>query len=197
MCITYIKYLSRRRFFFLTTEEFGCRIWVIGKSWQKLAKNCKFRMDIGMFIGRFERNVNKDGRVSIPSKMRQVIEVEYDLEKLYLFLIPGNTIGLFPEEEFKKLAAEWFDNPEGATLREKMALQRLGGSAEDCKVDGSGRIVIPPLMRQEARIGHEALMVGATTHIEIWDPERFDWQDAQDQLAFERITQRPVLPDVG
>ena len=147
-----------------------------------------------MFIGRFERNVNKDGRVSIPSKMRQVIEEEYDLEKLYLFLIPGNTIGLFPEEEFKKLAAEWFDNPEGATLREKMALQRLGGSAEDCKVDGSGRIVIPPLMRQEAQIDHEVLIVGSLGHIEIWDPKRYEWQEKQDQLGFEKFKQRFVLP---
>ena len=150
-----------------------------------------------MFTGRFERSVNKDGRVSIPSKMRETIGEEYDLDKLYLFLIPGVTIGLFPAEEFKKLTAAWFSDPEGATLRETMALQRRAGSAEECKVDGSGRIVISPLMRGEAGIRHEALMVGAATHVEIWDPQRYEWQTEQDLFGFEKFKQRSVLPDVG
>lgn len=149
-----------------------------------------------MFTGQVKRSVNKDGRVSIPSKMRETIREEYDLNKLYLFMIPGVTIGLFPEEEFKKLVATWFSNPEGATLRETMALQRRGGSAEHCKVDGSGRIVIPPLMRQEAQIDHEVLIVGSLSHIEIWDPKRYDWQEKQDQLGFEKFKQRSASSSV-
>ena len=160
-------------------------------------KNCEFGMGIEMFTGQVKRSVNKDGRVSIPSKMRETIREEYDLNKLYLFLIPGVTIGLFPEEEFKKLAATWFSNPEGATLRETMALQRRGGSAEHCKVDGSGRIVISPLMRQEGRIGHEVVIVGSLSHIEIWDPELYEYQEKQDQLGYEKFKQRSVLPGVG
>ena len=126
----------------------------IGKSWQISAKICRFGMGSGMFIGKVKRSVNKDGRVSIPSKMRETIEEEYDPKKLYLVLMPGNVVCLYPDDEFKKIAATWFSNPEGATLRETMALKRIGGSAEQCKVDGSGRIVISPLMRQEAQIDH-------------------------------------------
>ena len=153
--------------------------------------------DAGMFIGRAKHTVTKDGRVSIPSKMREAIKKQYDPNELYLVLLPGNVVCLYPDEEFQKLTASWFNNPQGATLSEIMMLERIGGNTEPCKLDGSGRIVIPPLMRQEARITDEVLVIGALTHIEIWDPGLWEWNQKQTQAGLDRFKAWPTQPGIG
>jgi len=155
-----------------------------------------------MFTGRVKRKINKDGRVSIPSQMRETVNEEYERDKLYLLLMPGSLTGklicLYPDREFKKLATDWFSsNSTSISLSEKLSLQRIGGAAEECKVDGSGRIVISPLMRQEAGIQHEVLVVGSIDHIEIWDPKLFEYQQKQDSSVLENLKAQPALPGVA
>jgi MraZ protein len=149
-----------------------------------------------MFVGKAKHTVNKDGRVSIPSKMRDVIKKKYDPEDLYLILMPGDTICLFPGEEFEDLTKR-LDNPQGASLDEIMDLERICADAEPCKLDGSGRIVIPPLMRQDAGIDQEVLVVGARKHIEIWDPKRWEWNRSQSRSGLEKLKAWPAQSGVS
>jgi MraZ protein len=143
-----------------------------------------------MFVGKAKHTVNKDGRVSIPSKMRDVIKKKYDSDDLYLTLI-GNIICLYPEKEFEKLT-ERLDNPQGSPLSDILEMERVCADAELCKLDGSGRIVIPPLMREEAHVDQEVLVVGARSHIEIWDPNRWEWNRNQARSGLDRLKAWPA-----
>jgi MraZ protein len=149
-----------------------------------------------MFVGKAKHTINKDGRVSIPSKMRDVIKKNYESEDLYLILMPRNTICIYPEEEFDRLFAGMY-NPEGGSLSEIMNVQRLCGEAESCRLDGSGRIVIPPEMRVKAKISSEVLVVGTGTHIEIWDPPRWDFNQDRIQEELEKMSILSAQSRVG
>jgi len=149
-----------------------------------------------MFVGKASHTVNKDGRVSIPSKMRDVIKKKYDAEDLYLILMPGNLLCLYPGQEFEKLTGR-LDNPNGASLDEIMELERICGDAEPCKLDGSGRIVIPPEMRKEAEIDQEVLLIGSRTHIEIWDPQHWEWYRGRSRSGLEKLKTWPAQSSVG
>lgn len=146
-----------------------------------------------MFVGKAEHTVNKDGRVSIPSKMRDVIKKKYDPEDLYLVLMQGNIICIYPSVEFEKLTAALLDNPERTSLQERMQIERLCAEAEPCKLDGSGRIIIPPLMRETAGIDQEVLVVGAMTHIEIWEKRLWYFSHGQAQAGLERLKVSSVV----
>lgn len=148
-----------------------------------------------MFVGKAVHTVNKDGRVSIPSKMRDVIKKKYDADDLYLILMPGNIICLYPGEEFEELTAR-LDNPQGAPLSEIMEMERVCSDAEPCKLDGSGRIIIPPAMRQDAGIDQEVLVIGARSHIEIWNPDHWSWSRRQSRSGLERLKAWPAQPGV-
>ncbi len=144
-----------------------------------------------MFVGRSSHKLNKDGRLSIPAKMRDLIEKKYDPEELYLVLMPGNVLCLYPSEEFKDLTAR-FSNPQGAPLSEIMEMERVCANAELCKVDGSGRVVIPPEMKQNAKIIQDVLVIGAMSHIEIWDPTRWDWHQEQSKSGMDKLMVGPA-----
>jgi DNA-binding transcriptional regulator/RsmH inhibitor MraZ len=49
--------------------------------------------------------------------------------------------------------------------------RRAFGFVQGAAVDARGRAVLPELMCRRARIGGQALLVGAGTTFELWDPE--------------------------
>ena len=149
-----------------------------------------------MFVGKAKHTVNKDGRVSIPSKMREVIKKKYDPDDLYLILMPGNVVCLYPGKKFEELA-EQLSNPPGSQLSEVLLTQRIFARAENCKLDGSGRIVIPLEMRVEAQIDQEVLVIGCVDHMEMWNESLWEFSQRQSQSGLERLKTWSSQPGIS
>lgn len=124
-----------------------------------------------VFRGRAEHTVDAKGRTSLPARFRDVLAGTGD-PRIVL------TVGLEPclvaypmtewlafEERFAKLPQ--FD-PDVARLR-----RLLIGNAVECEVDRVGRILVPSLLRDHARIDRDVVWVGGVRNLELWARERF------------------------
>ncbi|MGB9598157.1 MAG: division/cell wall cluster transcriptional repressor MraZ [Candidatus Poribacteria bacterium] len=136
-----------------------------------------------MLVGRSIHTLGKDGRVSIPSKMRETLIDEYGSDDLYMVLLPTDILCLYPVKEFEKLAERLEQATENRTGEimdgiKKSAL--ICSYAINCKIDGSGRILIPSDMREAVQIKQEILVIGAKNHIQLWDPDL--WQREKKRL---------------
>ncbi len=59
-------------------------------------------------------------------------------------------------------------------------LQRLMvGNATDLELDGHGRILLPPNLREFAELKRDAMLIGQGTKFELWDEER--WNKRRDE----------------
>src|ERR1700686_3438880 len=59
-------------------------------------------------------------------------------------------------------------------------LQRLlVGHADDVELDGTGRILVSPALRQYAGLDHRAVLVGQGNKFELWDETRWLEQTAR------------------
>jgi MraZ protein len=128
-----------------------------------------------MFVGKSIHTLSKDGRISIPSKMRDIFINKYDSDELYMALmpVPRDVLCLFPATEFEKL----LESVEslGDMMENMQQAADLCSAAEPCKIDGSGRILIPAEMKEAAGIAQEVLVIGARNHIQLWNPELWDY----------------------
>jgi len=122
-----------------------------------------------MFVGKSKQSVGRDGRMHIPSKMRDIIRAKYDEEDMYVVMMPGNTICIYPGKEFTKVI-DRLENPQEASITDTLCIERICAEAEPCKLDRYGRITVPSMMLEKAGIKYDILVIGALTHIEIWDP---------------------------
>jgi len=128
-----------------------------------------------MFVGQSKHTITKDGRLSLPSKMRDVIGKKYDTDEVYIVLLPENILCIYPESEFEKMVEE-LTKQLGSSLGSSTQLKReICSNADQSKIDSSGRIVIPQEMRDAAEIDQDVLVLGTEDHIELWNPERWKY----------------------
>jgi len=114
------------------------------------------------------------GRISIPVKIRELLNVAYD-GKLILscgFFEKMPHILIVPLKEWERFESRppmdsILDHDEGSFL---MRLRTIG-SCEEVKIDEHGRIVLPDFMREYANLGKELVLVGLGNYMAIFSPD--------------------------
>ena len=66
-------------------------------------------------------------------------------------------------------------------------VRRFISGAEKCEFDSQGRVLIPPLLREEAHIDQEVILAGMLDTFEIWDKEAWVQQLEEDKQNEQKI----------
>lgn len=120
-----------------------------------------------MFRGSFEHTVDVKGRVSVPSKFRDIIADRYD-GRLVLAMDFDRCLTVYPLEEWEKLEEKIKTLP--MMQKEVKEFARFFfSSASECDLDKQGRILIPAAHREHANIAKNVMLVGIIDKIEVWD----------------------------
>lgn len=143
-----------------------------------------------MFRGQFEHALDPKGRVSIPSHFRDVLG---NLEEKCLIVTasPDRYLIAYPAAEWSQLeqrvrAQSHFDPHVESFKRLYLA------SAMECSLDKQGRILLPPLLREQGGIVRDIVFAGMGETIQIWDralwhevvdKDRSNWQAIKQTLA--------------
>jgi len=145
-----------------------------------------------MFRGRFEHAVDNKGRLSIPSKFREILSTNFD-ERLIITNFDG-CLWAFPSAEWQKIEEKVASLPQLQDVVK--AFQRVFISAAvEAPVDKSGRIQIPQTLREYAGISKDVVLVGMTNRIEIWSREK--WQSKFDESQKKLELMGDKLADLG
>ena len=145
-----------------------------------------------MFRGRFEHGIDDKGRVSIPSRFREILAASYD-ERLIVTNFDGCLWG-YPVTEWQKIEDRVSSLPQFKP--EVKALQRVFiSAATECSIDKQGRILLPQTLRDYAAIEKDLVFVGMTKRIEIWSVERWKKTFDESQVSLEGLSEK--LADLG
>ena len=134
-----------------------------------------------MFRGRYEHTIDSKGRLSIPSRFRDIL-VTNDDERLILTNF-DNCLWAYPLREWKVVEDKVAALPQFKP--EVKALQRFFiSAASECPLDKQGRILLPATLRDYASLKQEAVLVSMTQRIEIWSKDRWQkiFSDSQKRL---------------
>ena len=123
-----------------------------------------------MFRGRYEHTIDAKGRISIPSKFREVLSKKYD-DRLVITNF-DHCLVAFPYEEWSLL--EQKVGTFSLMKKETSAFFRFFySSAMDCDIDKQGRLLIPQTLRDYAGLQKDVVLVGEGKRIEIFAKERW------------------------
>ena len=101
-------------------------------------------------------------------------------------------LAVYTEAEWARLESQLAALP--AFSKQVKALTRLLVSrAADCELDVQGRILLPPTLREAARLERDAVVVGVLNRFEVWSPESWDgFVKESEAAARRRVARRSV-----
>ena len=122
------------------------------------------------FIGTFDFTVDKKGRFSVPTSIREGLASSAD----GTFVVhPGadQCLEAYPKDEWARRVRILRSLPAGRSGRYYRRV--IIGDARPCKMDGHHRILVPPELLARAGIKDAVLIVGQLDHLELWQPEKY------------------------
>lgn len=136
-----------------------------------------------VFRGVTHLALDAKGRLAIPARHREALAGAAAPDaahtaSLVLTADPSRCLLLYPHAEWEPIQARLMAlSSFNETIR---ALQRLiVGHADDVEMDGAGRILVPPALRQYAGLEHRVVLVGQGNKFELWDEARWLEQTAK------------------
>jgi MraZ protein len=145
-----------------------------------------------MFRGRYEHSIDGKGRLSIPSRFREALARRR--QKVLILTHFDSCVAAYPLDEWRQL--EERIRKQSTLQKDIRAFLRLFYSgAMETAVDGQGRILIPPPLREKAGLAREVMIVGVLNKIEIWSKARWEEFLAGSPVTFEDVAAR--LAELG
>ncbi|MBM4420916.1 MAG: division/cell wall cluster transcriptional repressor MraZ [Chloroflexi bacterium] len=119
------------------------------------------------FAGEFAHTLDDKGRLAIPSKFRVRFK-----EGAVVSRWIGECLAVFPQAEWESINAEIRNRPRTDPTVSQFVHFLVAG-AHEADPDAQGRVVVPAHLRQYAHLQSDALVIGASRHLEIWEPKRW------------------------
>ncbi len=118
-----------------------------------------------MFQGSAEHVLDDKGRTSLPKAFRDLLGRESDTP---IITCGERCLTIYTADAFEAIKARLFEDPlPSSRIRRQQRL--IVGNAQACRVDGQGRILIPPPLRRLGKLEREIVFAGIERQIEIWD----------------------------
>jgi MraZ protein len=137
-----------------------------------------------LFRGRFEFSIDTKGRISIPSKFREILSEKYE-NRLVITNFDRGLLG-FPYSEWLRLEEK--TGTLNLLKRETSAFYRFFySSAIDCSIDKQGRLLIPPSLREYAGLQKDVVLLGEGKCIEIFSKERWLEEAQKVETNFDQL----------
>ena len=126
-----------------------------------------------MFRGVQHINLDAKGRMAVPSRQRELLSVLSEGHIVLTVDTQTPCLALYPLPEWERIESDVQSLP--ALNPTVKRFQRLVlGYASDLQLDGSGRVLLPPALREYAQLDRRAVLVGQGNKLEIWSEDL--WQ---------------------
>ena len=140
-----------------------------------------------MFMGRYNHTIDPKGRLSIPSKYREILGDEFVVSKGM-----DGCLFVYADEDWKAFEAKLASLPLVNEEARQFARFFLSG-AQYVTVDKQGRILLPQDLRDFAGLEKDVVLAGTGGRIEIWSLEQ--WNAVNSQVDIDKISKS--MADLG
>lgn len=130
-----------------------------------------------MFRGVNALNLDTKGRLAVPTRYRDEI-VRLANGHMVITVDRDHSLLLYPLPEWEEIERKLVKLP--SFNAQARRLQRLLiGHATEVELDGNGRILLPPLLREFAELDKAVVMIGQGNKFEIWNEAKWNERRAE------------------
>jgi MraZ protein len=146
-----------------------------------------------MFRGRYEHTIDAKGRTSLPARYRDVLAAAGE-RRIILTSALDPCLVAYAMPEWCAFEERLGKLPQFDRSVQKLRRLYVSGAVE-CEVDESGRILVPPSLREHAGLEKDVLWAGSGRYAELWD--RGTWSSFLKTSDSERTDIAGRLAELG
>lgn len=135
-----------------------------------------------MLRGNYLATVDEKGRVKIPADF--LATMRKGGQQVYVTSARGDCAWIYPMKAWEEIEKKLAKLPSNNAAKQKF-LERTNYYGQVVEVDGQGRVLIPPVLRESAEMKGEVDVQGQLTHLVVWNHQRF----------LERMNRTPFTAD--
>lgn len=130
-----------------------------------------------MLRGLNELSLDAKGRLAIPTRYRQELTDSCG-GQLVVTVDRDHCLLMYPFPEWEIVEKKIVKLP-ALNSRVRQLQRLLIGHATEVEMDGSGRVLVPPPLREYAELDKKVVLLGQGNKFELWDAHR--WQDRRQE----------------
>ena len=120
------------------------------------------------FVDQFERSLDSKFRIVLPKKFREALG-----RRVYLARA-DNSLAVYSAKQYMENAQRLIDMDRANELAPGTRLAFAASTVWVEPDDKTGRITLPPQLREYANLTDEVIVAGVLTHVEIWNKATFE-----------------------
>ena len=136
--------------------------------------------------GKYQHTLDAKGRLFVPSKLKEELGAAF-----YIAKAPDACLTVYPEAEWQKV----LDHCNELPASKARAMRFFFANVAKCEPDKQGRFLIPANLRQHAKLGKEAVLIGVSNRIEVWSKE--EWTRYNEDINPSVSELAETLADLG
>lgn len=130
----------------------------------------------------FSHAFDTKGRITVPSEWRQP---GFE-ENLFVFPSSDACLKVFPASWLGRLQEKVSQLKSADPQRQ--SIENLASKAQSASFDQQGRIMVKEKLRDGAKLGREAVLVGRLDHFQIWDKAAWEKKDTATMTVEEALS---------
>lgn len=124
-----------------------------------------------MFRGNHPTRVDEKGRLKLPAEFKRLVDEKYGAQ-FYITSKDGRVAEIYPLDEWKKVEEKLAQIPNFNAAKKKL-LDRVNYFGQMAEIDGQGRLLIPQILRETARVTGDVVVFGMQTYLEVTNHDAF------------------------
>ena len=124
-----------------------------------------------MFRGNHPTRVDEKGRLKLPVEFKRQIEEKYGTQ-FYITSKDGRVAEIYPLKEWEKVEEKLATIPNFNAAKKKY-LDRVNYYGQVTEMDVQGRVLVPQILREAAKIAGDVVVFGMQTFLEVSNHDAF------------------------
>ncbi len=145
-----------------------------------------------MFRGNHPTRVDEKGRLKLPAEFKRVVEEKYGVQ-FYITSKDGRVAEVYPMQEWEEMEAKLAKIPNFNPAKKKL-LDRVNYFGQVAEMDAQGRILLPQILRETAKVTGDVVVFGMQTYLEVANHDDFRQHMEANPLTTE---DEKALADLG
>ena len=134
-------------------------------------------------MGHSPAKIDEKGRLKVPATFRKIIEERYGSD-CFITSTDGEHAEVYPLPVWFEFQSRLAKVPSTSQSKMKL-LQRVNYYGQVSAIDAQGRVLIPQVLRAEAGISDDVVVIGSQDHLIVWNEQKIQ----------KRMSDEPMTPE--